>query len=190
MKRETRSKVGAGRAAAIALAGATIVVGAVSQAAAMKMMMRQSIAMMPLPPAKNVGLQKAMGNAKVDVTRGTVKLAVTLAPGTSLPAGTILEGWLSTAGMKTASPNDEKYGPAFGKKELSMKADQVPYALSTGRLYRKGNSRTYVGSFQIDNSLAPYGAVAVTLESDGNKGTYDPRPGTPLVAGMIKHDKM
>ena len=152
--------------------------------------MRQSINMMALPPAKMIGMGGAMGHAKVNVMRGTVKLAVTLAPGTALPAGTVLEGWLSTAGMKTASPNDEKYGPAFGKKELSMKADQVPYALSTGLLVRKGRSRTYVGSFQIDNALAPYGAVAVTLESDGNKGLYDPRPGTPLVAGMIKHDTM
>jgi len=191
MKREMGRKVTASRVAGVVLAGATIVSGVAAQAAHMKMMaMRQSIAMMPLPPAKNVGLQNAMGNAKVDVRRGTVKLAVTLAPGTALPAGTVLEGWLSTAGMKTASPNDEKYGPAFGKKELSMKADQVPYALSTGLLVRKGRSRTYVGSFQIDNSLAPYGAVAVTLESDGNKGLYDPRPGTPLVAGMIKHDTM
>ncbi len=148
--------------------------------------MRQSINMMALPPAQMIGMGGATGHAKVNVMRGTVKLAVTLAPGTSLPEGTVLEGWLSTAGKSTTSPNDEKHGPAFGKKELSMKADQVPYALSTGLLRRVGNSRTYVGTFRIANPLTPYGAVAVTLESDGNVGNYDPRPGTPLVAGPIK----
>lgn len=185
MKREATGKSRKNAALLGSLTGAALVVGVASQAMSMTMM-RQSITMMPLPPAKNAGLEKAMGNAKVDMKHGTVKLAVTLAPGTSLPRGTVLEGWLSTAGKSTTSSADEKYGPAFGKKELSMKADQVPYALSTGLLYRKGNSRTYVGTFQIDNSLTPYGAVAGTLESDGNTGNYDPRPGTPFMAGMIK----
>jgi hypothetical protein len=43
-------------------------------------------------------------------------------------------------------------------------------------LRRVENSRTYVGRFHFDNPLTPYGAVAVTLKSDGNTGLYDPHP--------------
>lgn len=150
------------------------------------MMNRQRVMMMPLPPAKMAGLQKATGYADVNAKTSTLKLSVTLPRGAKLPANTVLEGWLSTAGKKTASSRDEKFGPAFGKADLAMKLSQTPYALSTGLLRRVGNSRTYVGRFHIDNPLTPYGAVAVTLESDGNRGVYDPRPGTPLMAGPIK----
>lgn len=142
------------------------------------------------------GLQNATGYAEVNSQRGTVTLSVTLAEGTQLPAGTVLEGWLSSAGRKggpgmtTASESDQKFGPAFGKEEVAMTSRDIPYALSTGVLKRKGTSRTYVGTFQIDNSLAPYGAVAVTLESDGNTGSYDPRPGSPFMSGMIAKDAM
>lgn len=138
------------------------------------------------------GLQNATGYADVDVEKGTVTFTVMLAEGSQLPAGTVLEGWLSSAGrkggpgMSTASESDQKFGPAFGKEELSMIARDVPYALSTGLLRRKGNTRTYTGSFKIDNPLTPYAAVAVTLESDGNTGNYDPRPGSPFMSGMIK----
>lgn len=118
--------------------------------------------------------------------RGTVDLRVTLAPGTRLPAGTALEGWLTTAGKATASTADQKFGPAFGKEDVAMKSRAIPYALSTGLLRRVGGSRTYVGHFKIDNPLTPYGGVAVTLESDNNVGVYDPRPGTPLMGGMIR----
>ncbi|BCM93159.1 hypothetical protein IAD21_05047 [Abditibacteriota bacterium] len=156
----------------------------------MGMMGRQRVMMMPLPPAQMAGLQKATGYADVNVKTSTLKISVTLPPGKSLPAGTVLEGWLSTSGKSTASSADEKFGPAFGKSDLAMKLGQTPYALSTGLLRRVGHSRTYVGHFHIDNPLTPYGAVAVTLESDGNIGNYDPRPGTPLMGGPLKAESM
>jgi len=158
--------------------------------------MKGRVKMMADPLAEKAGLQSATGHAEVDVDKGTVEITVMLADGTSLPEGTVLEGWLSTAGrkggpgMSTASERDQKYGPAFGKEELAMQSRDIPYALSTGLLKRKGNSQTYVGKFKIDNPLTPYSAVAVTLESDGNVGTYDPRPGSPLMAGMIKEGMM
>ena len=61
----------------------------------------------------------------------------------------------------------------------------LPYALSTGVLQRQGNGNMYTGHFRIVNLLTPYGAVVVTLESDGNRGSYDPRPGTPVLQAMI-----
>lgn len=149
------------------------------------------VQMMPDPAARNAGLQAAAGFADVDVEHGTVDITVTLAEGSSLPAGAVLEGWLSSAGrkggpgMSSASERDQRYGPAFGMKAVAAASRDIPYALSTGVLRRQGDGRTYVGHFKIDNTLVPYGAVAVTLESDGNTGHYDPRPGTPLLSGML-----
>jgi hypothetical protein len=149
------------------------------------------IKMMTAPTAATAGLQNATGWADVDVARGKVELVVMLPEGAQLPANTALEGWLSTAGRKggpgpsTASERDQKFGPAFGMADLASQSRDIPYALSTGLLRRVGNSRTYVGRFHIDNPLTPYAAIAVTLETDGNMGAYDPRPGSPLMDGMI-----
>lgn len=144
------------------------------------------------PNAGKVGLEAVTGVANVDVEKGDATITVTLPEGKSLPQGSVLEGWLSTAGdaggpgRSTSSKKDEKYGEAGGKAELAKLASQAPYALSTGVLSHNGDSQTYVGHFHIDNELTPYSAVAVTLESDGNTGSYDPRPGSPLLDGMIK----
>lgn len=170
---------------AVVAAPATVSVLAAPEMATNRMK-SQRITLMPLPPAKGAGLQQATGSALVNPKTSTVKLSVTLPAGVVLPAGSVLEGWLSTSGKTTASPADEKFGPAFGKADLAMKLAATPYALSTGLLRRVGKSRTYVGRFHIDTPLTPYGAVAVTLESDGNVGLYDPRPGTPLMGGAIK----
>ena len=182
-------------------AAVTLLVGAPAASAraqdpAMAGAMGGRIPMMLDPAARNAGLQAATGFADVDVEHGTVDITVTLAEGTSLPAGVALEGWLSSAGrkggpgMSSASERDQKYGPAFGMKAVAATSRDLPYALSTGVLKRQGEGRTYVGHFKIDNTLTPYGAVAVTLESDGNTGRYDPRPGTPLLSGMLKGDMM
>ena len=142
--------------------------------------------------AGKAGMEDVTGEAQVDVAKGTVEITVTLPEGKSLPKGAVLEGWLSTAGdlggpgKSTADDADEKFGPAFGKEKLAKLSREIPYALSTGILRRKGETQTYTGSFHIDNVLTPYGAVAVTLETDGNVGNYDPRPGSPLLAGMLK----
>ena len=124
------------------------------------MMMRAGevrVPMMTSPPAANAGLQDATGLADVNVAGGMVEIVVTLPDGKTLPAGSVLEGWLSSAGRKggpgpsTASDADQKFGPAFGMAELSNEARDVPYALSTGILRRVGNTQTYFGRFQIDN---------------------------------------
>ncbi len=155
-------------------------------------MMTRRVKLSPTPLAKNAGLENASGFADVDVEKGSVKITVTLAAGTKLPAGSVLEGWVVDAGrkggpgMSHASDADQKYGVAFGNPDFAALSRDIPYALSTGLLrLRAGSTRTYVGSFKVDNTLAPYNAVVVTLESDGNRGAYDPRPGTPVLAGEI-----
>lgn len=155
-------------------------------------MMMHRVKLQPTPLAKNAGLAGATGFADIDVDKGTVKITVQLAAGTKVPMGSVLEGWVVDAGrkggpgMSHASEKDQKYGAAFGNPEFAALSRDLPYALSTGILKpRSGSSRTFVGSFKIANTLAPYNAVVVTLESDGNTGAYDPRPGTPVLAGEI-----
>lgn len=144
------------------------------------------------PLAGNAGLGGATGFADVDIEKGKVKITVTLAAGSHLPMGSVLEGWVVDAGRKGgpgmthASERDQRYGPAFGNAELAAASRDLPYALSTGLLrLRSGSTRTFIGSFTIANSLQPYNVVVVTVESDGNRGAYDPRPGTPVLAGEI-----
>lgn len=165
---------------AVLVAGATLASG--------QSMTQVSLA--PTPLARNANLQGARGSADLDIGRGKVQITVTLAQGTEVPAGSVLEGWLVDAGrmggpgMSHASDRDQRYGAAFGNAEFAAKSRDIPYALSTGVL-RKTGARTYVGTFQISNGLGSYGAVVVTIESDGNRAGYDPRPGTPVLAGEI-----
>lgn len=161
-------------------------------AAASAAMMAVRVRLTPTPLAAAAGLAGASGTADVDVEKGTVKLTVTLAAGSRLPAGSVLEGWVVDAGrkggpgMSHASEADQKFGPAFGNPEFAALSRDLPYALSTGILrLRAGSTRTFTGSFAIANTLRPYNAVVITLESDGNQGAYDPRPGTPVLAGEI-----
>lgn len=172
--------------------GMALMLVVVLAAAGNAAMMMSRVKLQPTPLAKNAGLGGATGFADVDVDKGTVKITVQLAAGTHLPMGSVLEGWLVDAGrkggpgMSHASEKDQKYGAAFGNEEFASLSRDLPYALSTGVLRSRGGSmRTYVGSFKIDNTLAPYNAVVITIESDGNKGAYDPRPGTPVLAGEI-----
>ncbi len=144
----------------------------------------------PTPLAANAGLENATATAHVQVDRGTVVIVVNTG-GAELPAGTVLEGWVvdpgleggpGGAGLSSVSDADETYGTPFGDANIDMLVDKAAYALSTGVLRRTG-AGTYQGRFSIDNNLSPYNAVVVTLEADGNGDNYDPRPGTPVLAG-------
>jgi len=170
--------------AAVLMAGLTYR----SQAA---MMTPVKVTLVPTPLAKNAGLQDAIGQAEVNVAGGNVRIVVSVPAGVQVPEGSVLEGWLVSAGtrggpgMSHASDADQKYGPAFGNPEFAKASREIPYALSTGLLRQQSDKRTFVNRFHIDNTLTPYGAVVVTIESDGNQGAYDPRPGTPVLVGEI-----
>lgn len=144
----------------------------------------KDIELTPTPLAQKAGLGGSSGTAKVDAEKGKVEIRVENA---TVPQGSVLEGWV-VALPPTASNADSKSGPPFGDENIARLSESIPYALSTGTLKKSGNS--YKGKFQIDNSLAPYNAVVVTLESDGNRGNYDPRPGTPVLMGKIAGDAM
>jgi hypothetical protein len=169
-------------------AGMVLAAGATHQAYAA--MVLAKVTLKPTPLAQNAGLQGASGQAELDVQKGDVEIIVTLPAGARVPEGSVLEGWLVSAGTKGgpgmahASDADQKYGPAFGSPEFAKLSRELPYALSTGKL-KQTDARSLVNKFHIDNTLIPCGAVVVTIESDGNQGAYDPRPGTPILVGEI-----
>jgi len=150
------------------------------------------VSLAPTPLAANAGLEDASGVGSVRVDDGVVVIVVDL-HGATLPEGSVLEGWVvdpgtqggpGGPGLTSVSGDDEIYGPPFGDPNLDMLADEGAYALSTGVLRRVGRTDIYQVTFRIENNLTPYNAVVVTLESDGNGENYDPRPGTPVLAGL------
>jgi hypothetical protein len=142
------------------------------------------------PFAEGSGLAAVSGTAYVDIEKGTLRIE--LAPnGAALPAGAVLEGWMVDAGLaggpgtSHVSDADETYGVPFGSAEFDAAVESAPYALSTGILAEQDG--LWVLDFSLPNAnFSPYDAVVVTLESDGNSTSgYDPRPGTPVFAGLI-----
>lgn len=151
-----------------------------------------SLAPTPLATMNGLDLGDASGTARVQMQQGTVIIVVDL-NGDELPEGSVLEGWVvdpgteggpGGSGVSSESDADEVYGTPFGDANIDDLVDRAAYALSTGVLKRLGND-TYQVIFRIENNLSPYNAVVVTLESDGNGDNYDPRPGTPVLAGLF-----
>jgi len=175
---------------AVALSLLVLISVSVALAANMHSGRFTEVTLNPTPLAANAGIGSSSGLAHLQIDRGTVVIVVDLGGGT-LPQGAVLEGWVVDPGLQggpggaalsSVSDADEVYGTPFGDANIDNLVDNAAYALSTGVLKRLGNG-TYQGSFSIDNNLTPYNAVVVTLESDGNGENYDPRPGTPVLAG-------
>lgn len=141
--------------------------------------------------ASAVGLSGVSGAAHVISDDGYIH--ITLNPnGATLPANTVLEGWLVDGGIQggpgvtNASNADEGFGVSMGSDTFKGLLEAAPYALSTGVL-APTDSGTWELVFHAPNTnFSPYDAVVITAESDGNAATgYDPRPGTPVFAGEI-----
>ena len=142
--------------------------------------------------AQNAKLHKSTGLAKVGIVEGRVEIDVLLDEQAQLPEGTVLSGWLVDAGklggLGETSVNelDQQYGTPFANVDFSKKVDQAPYALYLGRLTWDNLRESFHIFYEVNDILTPFDAVMVTLESDGNNGNFDPRPGTPIMIGQIK----
>ena len=145
------------------------------------------------PLAENASLSGITATAQVWVESATIEISVEL-NGAELPEGSVLEGWVVDAGLDggpgttSVSDDDEAAGPPFGDPEFDALVESAPYALSTGVLHPSMDMEgTMVLSFHVPAyNFSPYDAVVITLESDGNTTMgFDPRPGTPVLAGAI-----
>ncbi|MBE0688941.1 MAG: hypothetical protein IH587_02315 [Anaerolineae bacterium] len=141
------------------------------------------------PLAANAGLEGLTGTGTFYSDGGsTVSITINL-NGATLPEGTVLEGWVVDAGLfggpgtTNANDGDEGFGTPFGDASFDAAVEAAPYALSTGALADNGDG-TLTVTFHISGyNFQPYDAIVVTLESDGNADGFDPRPGTPVLAG-------
>ncbi|MDE0609079.1 MAG: hypothetical protein OXH77_04090 [Anaerolineaceae bacterium] len=153
----------------------------------------------PTPLAANASLEAASGSATLySDGSSAIDFSIHL-NGSAGPEGClVLEGWVVDAGLfggpgeSNSSVSDEAYGPPFGDVEsvgLNAAVEAAPYALSTGVAADRGDG-TFSASYRIPGyNFGPFDAFVVTLESDCNAEGFDPRPGTPVLIGMI-HDSM
>ena len=121
-----------------------------------------------------------------------------------LGRGDVLEAWLVDHGTATdstkSSANDDDNKLVFNDDATASNftlanssgvsvsvanipinnlIEAAPYALSLGVL-NKNKKGNYVLSYKVRNSLRPYDYILITQESKGNRGDFDPRPGTEL----------
>ncbi len=148
------------------------------------------------PLAANAGLEMAVAGATLyQSPYGAfidLNIYLTGSPG---PEGClVLEGWVVDAGLlggpgvSNASDADEVWGTSFDDFVLNAAVEAAPYALSTGVAADNGDGTLSSSSFIPGYNLDPYDAFVVTLESDCNDHGFDPRPGTPVLLGMIERE--
>ncbi|MCY4022066.1 MAG: hypothetical protein OXF32_01310 [Anaerolineaceae bacterium] len=151
----------------------------------------------PTPLAANAGLELASGVAVFHADHAGIDFFIDL-NGSPGPEGClVLEGWVVDAGLfggpgvSNSSDSDEAHGPPFGDIEmvgLNAAVEAAPYALSTGVAAPMGESMLGAGYEIPGYNFDPYDAFVVTLESDCTDRGFDPRPGTPVLIGMIERD--
>ena len=160
------------------------------------MMEGTEVVLEPTPLAANAGLEGLTGTAQVYIEDAEIQIVINL-NGAELPEGTVLEGWVVDAGLNggpgetNASDADEVYGVAFGDEAADAAVEAAPYALSTGVAHDNMDGTLTLSFYVPGYNFSPYDAVVITLESDGNSFEgFDPRPGTPVLAGGISHEMM
>lgn len=148
------------------------------------------VALNPTDFAAGLNLGSATGEAYVDSAEGYVHITLNTNGGT-LPEGVVLEGWLVDAGLNggpgitNVSESDELLGAAYLNEQFADLAESAPFAQSTGTLHSM-DGIYYELVFALPNAnFSPYDAVVITAEADGNQANFDPRPGTPVLAGDI-----
>ncbi len=151
------------------------------------------------PLAANANLSMAVAGATLYHSQMGAFIDVTIyLTGSPGPEGClVLEGWVVDAGLlggpgtSNANDGDEALGPPFGDIEmvgLDAAVEAAPYALSTGVVADNGDGTLSSSIFFPGYNLDPYDAFVVTLEGDCNDYGFDPRPGTPVLLGMIERE--
>jgi hypothetical protein len=143
----------------------------------------QLVPLAPTAEASATGLDFSAGAAFVNVETGYLWVDVPVA---TLPDGAVLEAWLIDEPAQTnASDADEVYGVTFGSAPLAELLNSAPFAQSAGILSAT-DSDSYALVYQHANSnFSPYDTIAITLESNSQSATFDPRPATVVFSGDI-----
>lgn len=148
----------------------------------------------PTDIAKNTHLDGAEVTSLVNLANGYVRLDIHPDANFIIPQGSSLEAFLVDAGtvgdFGTSSETtvDEFYGPSLSNKDADDLLDKAPYALSIGRIKQDTKTKDYYIEFNIQNSLIPYDRIVLTLESEGDRIDYDPRPGAVIFQAEIPNN--
>lgn len=100
-----------------------------------------------------------------------------------IPEGAILEAWLID--HDSIGNEDKEIGAAYADW------DSQPFAFSLGKLLeqpvdaKNPDARSYVSIMSADMPMPSFDEVVITLETDGNSGNYDPRPGILLLSESL-----
>jgi hypothetical protein len=144
--------------------------------------------------AESAGLAGISGRAFVLIEQGAVEVEVELPEGVTLPEGTAMEVFIADGGRggNFGTPNAHRLDNAFGAVEnneyVSAVADVIPYATGLGNLVQDDNGVYRVQMHFPAYAFRVYDVIMVTLESDGNRGNYNPRAGTPMLVGALAPD--
>ncbi len=141
--------------------------------------------------AEQADLNGATGRAFVLIEAAAAQIEVRLAAGTKVPEGAVLEAWvvdggkLSGFGPSNAHLLDNKWGPTDNNPYISAIADAVPMATSLGVLKPDAQGVLRLEVHWQKYAFRVYDLVMVTIEADGDKAPWNPRPGTPALVGPI-----
>lgn len=155
------------------------------------------VELLPTSLAAEAGLELAGGSAIFHGDHAGIDFFIDLNDSPGPEGCLVLEGWvvdaglLGGAGASNAGDSDEAHGPPFGDIEgvgLNAAVEAAPYALSVGVTAPMGAGMLGAGHELPGYNFDPYDAFMVTLESDCHDRGFDPRPGTPVLMGMIERD--
>lgn len=127
-----------------------------------------------IPSSQSIKLSKAYGKSWIILNYDT-------AP--KLPKGAVMEAWLID--YDSANNADKEIG------ESLVNWDQASFAFSLGKLLEQPvnpespEQRSYVSIMSADMPMTGFDEVVITLETDGNEGNYDPRPGIKLFGAQL-----
>ena len=153
----------------------------------------------PTPLAEGAGLGTSSGSATLYSTprygydTSRVDFTIQLNDSAGPEGCLVLEGWVVDAGrfggpgVSNSNDGDEAWGLPFHEWDARFDAavEAAPYALSTGVAADNGDGTLSASIHYPGYNFNPYDAFVVTLESDCNDYGFDPRPGTPVLIGLI-----
>ncbi|MCC7448602.1 MAG: hypothetical protein IT324_14375 [Anaerolineae bacterium] len=150
------------------------------------------VTLKPVSPGDKNGFAGMTGTAIIEKAEGWIIINAKLPEGYKTPPKTVFEGWVTDMGglfdplnRNNAQPSDQKFGPRFANRTLTALVDSIPYSLSTGALIDDGKGNLSVAMKWPNYNFGPFDMVVITLESDGNETPWDPRPGGPVLMGLI-----
>jgi hypothetical protein len=148
----------------------------------------------PTALAEQAGF-KTTGTAIVNKKAGWAVFSMKLPEGYKTPDKTVFEGWVVHSGAYekpetlAARSKHQQFGPSYANKTLAVLTDAIPFWLTMGAMVDDGQGTLMAAVRWPNYNFGPYDTLTVTIETDGNKAPWDPRPGAPFLRGLFSEAK-